>query len=235
MGELFKVDSLTKEYHSGAERIQALKEVSVSLHTGDYLAIVGSSGAGKSTLLHILGGLDSPTKGQVLFKGRDIYKMKDKELSLWRNKHIGFVFQFYHLIEELNVLENITLALNLNKRKYSLKTIEDLLEYLGIEERKKAFPSQLSGGQRQRVAFARALVGDPEVILCDEPTGNLDKDSQEKVIALLDKLNKEKNKTIVLVTHNLELAKCAKNRLFIKDGEIRGVRDEGLFERKTGR
>lgn len=221
MSELFKVNSLTKEYYSGQEKIRALKGLSLSLDSGDYLAIVGPSGAGKSTLLHSLGGLDSPTRGQVFFKGKNIYKMKDKELSIWRNMHIGFVFQFYHLIEELNILENITLALDLNRRKYSLKTIEDLLKYLGIEDRKRAFPSQLSGGQRQRVAFARALVNDPEVILCDEPTGNLDKDSQEKVVALLDKLNKEKNKTVILVTHNLELAKCAKERLFIKDGEIK--------------
>ena len=221
MSEIFKVNFLTKEYHSGQERIQALNEVSISLDSGDYLAIVGPSGAGKSTLLHSLGGLDSPTKGQVLFKGRNIYKMKDKELSIWRNKHIGFVFQFYHLIDELNILENITLARDLNRRKYSLKIIEDLLKYLGIEDRKKAFPSQLSGGQKQRVAFARALVNDPEVILCDEPTGNLDRESQEKVVALLAKLNKEKNKTIILVTHNLELAKCAKDKIFIKDGEIR--------------
>jgi len=222
MSELFKVNSLTKVYRSGEEKIYALKELSLSLDAGDYLAIVGPSGAGKSTLLHTLGGLDFPTAGQVLFKGRNVYKMKDKELSIWRNKHIGFVFQFYHLIDELNILENITLALDLNRRKYSLKTIEDLLKYLGIEDRKKAFPSQLSGGQRQRVAFARALVNDPEVILCDEPTGNLDKDSQEKIVALLDKLNKEKNKTIILVTHNLELAKCAKESVFIKDGEIGG-------------
>jgi len=220
MSELFKVNSLTKEYRSGGETVHALKDVTVSLNSGDYLAIIGHSGAGKTTLLHTLGGLDSPTGGQVLFKGRNIYKMKDKELSVWRNKHIGFVFQFYHLIDELNVLENITLALELNRRKYSLKTIEDLLEYLGIDDKQKAFPSQLSGGQKQRVAFARALVNDPEVILCDEPTGNLDKDSQERVVSLLDKLNKEKNKTIVLVTHNLELAKCAKDRIFIKDGEV---------------
>ena len=220
MSDLFKVDCLTKEYRSGQETIQALKNVSVSLNSGDYLAIVGPSGAGKSTLLHSLGGLDSPTKGQVLFKGRNIYKIKDKELSIWRNKHIGFVFQFYHLIDELNVFENITLAQHLNKRKYSLKTIEDLLKYLGIEDRRRAFPSQLSGGQKQRVAFARALVNDPEVILCDEPTGNLDKESQGKIVSLLDKLNKEKNKTIVLVTHNLELAKYAKRSLFIKDGCI---------------
>ncbi|MCK4912862.1 MAG: ABC transporter ATP-binding protein [Candidatus Omnitrophica bacterium] len=220
MSELFKVNSLTKEYCSGQETVHALKEVTISLDSGDYLAIIGHSGAGKTTLLHTLGGLDHPTKGQVLFKGRNIYKMRDKELSIWRNKHIGFVFQFYHLIDELNVLENITLALDLNRRKYSLKTIEDLLEYLGIENKKKAFPSQLSGGQKQRVAFARALVNDPEVILCDEPTGNLDKESQERVVSLLDKLNKEKNKTIILVTHNSELAKCAKDRIFIKDGEI---------------
>ena len=220
MSELFKVSYLTKEYVNGTESIHALREVSISLNSGDYLAIVGPSGAGKSTLLHSLGGLDSPTRGQILFKGRDIYKMKDKELSIWRNKHIGFVFQFYHLIEELNVLENITLALDLNRRKYSLKTTEDLLKYLGIEDKKKAFPSQLSGGQKQRVALARALVNDPEVILCDEPTGNLDKDSQEKVITLFDRLNREKNKTIILVTHNLELAKCAKEKVFIKDGEI---------------
>ena len=220
MSELFKVSYLTKEYVNGTESIHALREVSISLNSGDYLAIVGPSGAGKSTLLHSLGGLDSPTRGQILFKGRDIYKMKDKELSIWRNKHSGFVFQFYHLIEELNVFENITLALDLNRRKYSLKTTEDLLKYLGIEDKKKAFPSQLSGGQKQRVALARALVNDPEVILCDEPTGNLDKDSQEKVITLFDRLNREKNKTIILVTHNLELAKCAKEKVFIKDGEI---------------
>lgn len=220
MNELFKLNSLTKEYYSGEGRVRALKGVSLALNPGDYLAIVGPSGAGKSTLLHSLGGLDSPTRGQVLFRGRNIYKMSDKELSIWRNRHIGFAFQFYHLIDELNVLENITLALNLNRRKYSLKTIEDLLKYLGIGDKKGAFPSQLSGGQKQRVAFARALVNDPEVILCDEPTGNLDKDAQDKVVALLNNLNKEKNKTIVLVTHNLELANCAKERLFIKTGEI---------------
>ncbi len=220
MSELFKLESVTKTYYSGTESIQALKSLSLALFPGDYLAIVGPSGAGKSTLLHTLGGLDYPSRGKVLFKGRDIYKMKDKELSLWRGKHIGFVFQFYHLIEELNVFENITLTRNLNKKKYSLKMIEELLKYLGIGDRKGAFPSQLSGGQRQRVAFARALANDPEIILCDEPTGNLDKDSQTRIVALLDRLNKEKNKTIILVTHNLELAKCAKRSLFIRDGEL---------------
>ena len=221
MNELFRVESLTKAYRNGGETIKALDGVSLSFYSGDYLAVVGPSGAGKSTLLHTLGGLDYPTAGRVFFKGRDVYKMSDKELSLWRNRHIGFVFQFYHLIEELNILENITLALNLNKKKYSLKIIEELLKYLGIADRMKAFPSQLSGGQKQRVAFARALVSDPEVILCDEPTGNLDKDSQDKIVTLLDKLNKEKNIAIVLVTHNLELAKRAKRIMFIEDGEVK--------------
>ena len=221
MNELFRVESLIKTYHNGQELTKALNGVSLSLYPGDYLAIVGPSGAGKSTLLHTLGGLDYPTAGRVFFEGRDVYKMKDKELSLWRSKNIGFVFQFYHLIEELNILENVTLALNLNKKKYSLKTIEKLLEYLGIADKMKVFPSQLSGGQRQRAAFARALINEPNVILCDEPTGNLDKNSQEKIIALLDKLNKEKNITVILVTHNLEIAKCAKRIMFIEDGGVK--------------
>ncbi|MCK4519654.1 MAG: ABC transporter ATP-binding protein [Candidatus Omnitrophica bacterium] len=221
MNELFRVESLIKTYHNGQELTKALNGVSLSLYPGDYLAIVGPSGAGKSTLLHTLGGLDCPTTGRVFFEGRDVYRMKDKELSLWRSKNIGFVFQFYHLIEELNILENVTLALNLNKKKYSLKTIEKLLEYLGIADKMKVFPSQLSGGQRQRAAFARALINEPNVILCDEPTGNLDKNSQEKIIALLDKLNKEKNITVVLVTHNLEIAKCAKRIMFIEDGGVK--------------
>ena len=170
MNELFRVESLTKAYHSGQGLTKALSGVSLSLYPGDYLAVVGPSGAGKSTLLHVLGGLDYPTGGRVFFEGRDVYKMKDKELSSWRSNNIGFVFQFYHLIEELNILENVTLALSLNKKKYSLKTIEKLLEYLGIADKMKAFPSQLSGGQRQRVAFARALINDPNFILCDEPT-----------------------------------------------------------------
>lgn len=221
MNELFRVESLIKTYHNGQGLTKALNGVSLSLYPGDYLAIVGPSGAGKSTLLHTLGGLDCPTAGRVFFEGRDVYRMKDKELSLWRSKNIGFVFQFYHLIEELNILENVTLALNLNKKKYSLKTIEKLLEYLGIADKMKVFPSQLSGGQRQRAAFARALINEPNVILCDEPTGNLDKNSQEKIIALLDKLNKEKNITVVLVTHNLEIAKCAKRIMFIEDGGVK--------------
>lgn len=220
MEKLIELESATKIY-KGAVPVTALQDISLSLEAGDYYAIVGPSGAGKSTLLHIMGGLDRPTNGGVSFKGKNLYKMRDKELALWRNKTVGFVFQFYHLIEELNVLENITIAAFRQKRKSSLKRAQELLQYLGIAQRLGFFPSQLSGGEKQKVALARALINDPEVILCDEPTGNLDKDSQTKVVELLSKLNNEMKKTIVLVTHNLDLAKEAKEVVFIEGGYIK--------------
>lgn len=220
MNSLLEVVSLTKVYHNGREEVAALREISFSLREEDYLAIVGPSGAGKSTLLHIMGGLDIPTKGKVLFKEKDIYQKKDKSLASWRNKSIGFVFQFYHLIEELNVLENIAIAAHMRLGKSSFKKSEELLKYLGIAERGSFFPSQLSGGEKQKVAIARALINEPDIILCDEPTGNLDKDSQDRVVELIERLNKEKKKTIVLVTHNLELAKRAKRMITLKSGEL---------------
>jgi ABC-type lipoprotein export system ATPase subunit len=220
MSNLLEAVSLTKVYHNGRENVVAVKNISLSFGHQDYLAIVGPSGAGKSTLLHIMGGLDIPSEGRILFNGGDIYRKKDKELAHWRNKTIGFVFQFYHLIEELNVLENIAIAAPFSARKTSLKKAQELLEYLNISGRAQFFPSQLSGGEKQKVAIARALVNDPEVVLCDEPTGNLDRDSQDRVVELLEKLNREREKTIVIVTHNLELAKKAKRTVFIKAGEL---------------
>ena len=220
MNDLIGVNSLTKVYHNGRENVHAVHNVSFTLSAQDYVAIIGPSGAGKSTLLHIVGGLETPTSGQVTFKGEDIYQMKEKHLAHWRNATVGFVFQFYHLIEELNVLENVALAAYLAKRKSSLKRAQELLEYLGIEERRNFFPSQLSGGEKQKTAIARALINNPEVILCDEPTGNLDVDSANKVMHLLEELNREKKKTIILITHNLELAKRAKRVIHIKAGAI---------------
>lgn len=222
MSNLIDTVLVTKVYRNGVEKVFAVKDVSLSLKEEDWIAIVGPSGAGKSTLLHIIGGLEIPTKGEVIFNNKSIYKMKDKALSLWRNSRVGFVFQFFHLIEELSVLENVAVASfeELN-RKSSLKKAQELLKYLGIEERESFSPSQLSGGEKQKVAIARALINDPQIILCDEPTGNLDKDSQTKVIELLEELNKEKKKTIVLVTHNLELAKRAKKVVLMETGELR--------------
>ena len=221
MSELVKLKSVTKIYE-GAKPVVALDEASFSVGKGEYCALVGPSGAGKSTFLHIMGGLDRPTRGEVIFNDKDMYKMSDKELASWRNDTVGFVFQFYHLIEELNVLENIAIASFKRGIKSSFKRADELLQYLGIAERAQFFPSQLSGGEKQRVAIARALINDPQVVLCDEPTGNLDKDSRAKVTELLDTLNREMGKTVILVTHNLELAKRANRVLFIEAGKIKG-------------
>lgn len=219
MNELINLIDVTKVY-GNAKPVIALREISMSIEAGDYYAVVGPSGAGKSTLLHIMGGLDRPTNGEVLFKGKDMYQIKDRELASWRNKTVGFVFQFYHLIEELNVLENVAIAAFRGERKSSFKRAEELLKYLGIDGRAEAFPSQLSGGEKQRIAIARALINDPQVVLCDEPTGNLDKESQLRVMDLLANLNKDMGKTIVLVTHNLELAQRAEKIVSIKSGKM---------------
>ena len=219
MNNLIDLNSVSKIYKNARE-VVAIKRVSISIKDRDFLAITGPSGSGKSTLLHVMGGLEPPTKGKVLFADKNLYQMPQAEISTWRNKRVGFIFQFYHLIEELDVRENLLAATFFKRQKYSLKRAEKLLKYLGIEDKMKAFPSQLSGGEKQRVAIARALMNDPQILLCDEPTGNLDYESQEAVAALLDKLNKEEHKTIILVTHNLDLAKRAKSTLFIKNGEI---------------
>lgn len=228
-GNLLEVVSVTKTYHNGRENVCALRDVSLSLREGDYLAIAGPSGAGKSTLLHVMGGLDSPTKGNIFFQGKDVYRLKDEKLALWRSRTVGFVFQFYHLIEELSVLENVALPAFLKeRRKSSLKSALVLLKYLGISSRQNFFPSQLSGGEKQKVALARALINDPQILLCDEPTGNLDKDSQTAVVGLLEQLNKERRKTIVVVTHNLELAGRAKMIVYIKEGQVSGGENENI-------
>ncbi len=220
MKNLIQLTGVSKTFHNGQEEVSALKNINLTLEQQDYLAIVGPSGAGKSTLLHIMGGLDMPSKGSISSSDKDIYVMKESERALWRNKVVGFVFQFYHLIEELNVLENVAVSALRESRKSAFKKAEKLLEYLEIAGRKNFFPSQLSGGEKQKVALARALINEPEIILCDEPTGNLDKYSQDRVVELFEKLNKEKAKTVVIVTHNLELAKRAKKVIILKNGEI---------------
>jgi len=209
MNKVLEFKSVYKSYQDVNNKTVALEDVNFSIESGEYLAIVGPSGAGKSTLLHIMGGLDKPSKGEVSFRDENIFGLSDHKVSLWRNKHVGFIFQFYHLIEELSILENVAMpAFLLNsKRKKSFKKAEKLLEYLGIADKINSVPSQLSGGQKQKVAVARALINDADLILCDEPTGSLDEDSASKVLSLIDLLNKKDKKTIVVVTHDLELAK----------------------------
>ncbi|MBD3265011.1 MAG: ATP-binding cassette domain-containing protein [Candidatus Omnitrophica bacterium] len=221
MAHILDIYGLSKNYRSGNQLVQALRNINFEVSEAEYVSIVGPSGVGKSTFLHLLGGLDVPTGGRVMFRGRDIFGLNDKQRSLWRGKHIGFVFQFFHLIEELNVIENIQIGAGSFRRKYTFKKAQELLEYLDIVERAHFFPSQLSGGEKQKVALARALMNDPEVILCDEPTGNLDRDSQSKVSSLLKSLNREKKKCIVLVTHNPDLAGEADRVFYMRDGRIR--------------
>lgn len=220
MGKIIELKTVTKIFKSGASKVFALNEVQFSVDRGQYITVVGPSGSGKSTFLHVLGGLEEPTKGSVFSDGIDIYKIGDKKLSFWRNTTVGFVFQFYHLIEELNVFENIAIAAFRSPRKSTFKRVEELLQYLGIEKRRKFYPSQLSGGERQKVAIARALVNHPGILLCDEPTGNLDSQSQEKVVEFLARLNKEQGTTIVLVTHNLKVAAKGKARFALVEGQL---------------
>ncbi|MDD5043983.1 MAG: ABC transporter ATP-binding protein [Candidatus Omnitrophica bacterium] len=219
---MLEAKDLRKVYKNGAKELPVLKGISFKVRHGEIVSIVGPSGAGKSTLLHILGGLDKPTQGAVSLGGSDIYRLADKELALIRNEKIGFVFQFYHLFSEFNVLENILLPAMCSRAKIKGTGLEEkaetLLKHVGLEKRKTHLPSELSGGEQQRVAIARALINSPEILFCDEPTGNLDSKTGNEVVEMLKKLNKENNMTIVLVTHNEEVAKIAGTRLYLKDG-----------------
>ena len=219
---------VTKTYQVGGESLDVLRGVDLQVHEGEVLAIVGSSGAGKSTLLHVLGLLDRPSKGEVFFRGRSIGDARASERATLRLHHIGFVFQFYHLIHELSALENVLLSRMmdastlewLGRRKAEHRRAADVLETLGLGARMKHRPSQLSGGERQRVAIARAMVSDPDVLLCDEPTGNLDEKTAEEIIEVLFNLREETGKTMVLVTHDLELAARADRSVTLHKGVI---------------
>jgi len=211
--------NIHKIYYQGKSRIEALKDIDIEAEKGQSILIVGPSGAGKSTLLHILGGLDSPTIGEVQFNGLDLYALKDKERAKIRNEKLGFIFQFYHLLSEFTALENVMLPAIL-KGKSSKKRAEELLEMVGLKDRMKHRPFELSGGEAQRVAIARALINNPDLILCDEPTGNLDSDTGSLIYKMLWRINKEENKTLIVVTHN-EVMREDFNKIYhIKDGEM---------------
>ncbi len=224
---LIQTNHLTKIYGSGDNALRALDGVSLSIERGEFVAVVGSSGSGKSTLLHLLGGIDIPTGGTVTIDGTDLYSLSPDPLTVFRRRYIGFVFQSYNLIPGLNVWENVVLPMGLDKLKADPEETEQLLFTLGIYEKRYALPSQLSGGQQQRVAIARALATKPHIVLADEPTGNLDSKTSLEVMLLLEKLNRELSQTIVMITHNEELAQITSRRIRIEDGRIISDSGEG--------
>ena len=218
--EILRVENLNKVYGKGTTEVKALDNVSFKVDKGEFVAIVGASGSGKSTLLHLIGGVDRPTSGKVFINGKDIYQYNDDELAIFRRREIGLIYQFYNLIPILNVEENITLPLKLDCREVDEQKLNELLKILGIENRRMHLPNELSGGQQQRTSIGRALITNPAIVLADEPTGNLDSKSSDEIVELLKKSNKEYNQTIIMITHNMEIAKCADRILRIEDGKI---------------
>ena len=219
---MIELENITKTYRMGEETIHALSNIDLTIAEGEFVALVGPSGSGKSTLLHIIGGLDSPTSGKVTINGQDLSQASDKELSRYRNRSVGFVFQTFNLHPTYNALENVALPLIFSRmpRPERLKLAREALETVGLAERASHHPNQLSGGERQRVSIARALVVQPKLILADEPTGNLDSKNGNRIIELLSRLNKEKGITLLLVTHDLDVASNAPRALFLRDGVI---------------
>ncbi len=218
--EILRVENLSKIYGKGQTQVKALDNVSFKVDKGEFVAIVGASGSGKSTLLHLIGGVDRPTSGKVLIDGKDIYKYNDDELAIFRRRQVGLIYQFYNLIPILNVEENITLPLSLDNRDINKQKLDELIKVLGLESRRKHLPNELSGGQQQRTSIGRAMITNPAIILADEPTGNLDSKASDEIVALLKKSNKDYKQTIVMITHNMEIAKCADRIIKIEDGKI---------------
>ncbi|MDQ0175255.1 ABC transporter ATP-binding protein [Bacillus chungangensis] len=222
MNSVIQVENMTKSFKIGSEQVDVLKGINLSIEKGEFVSIMGPSGSGKSTLLYLMGGLDKPSSGQVKIKGKEISIMKDKEESLVRRKDIGFVFQFYNLIPNFNVEDNIILPILLDgkKQKNYRKKLDKVIEVVGLSERRKHTPKELSGGQQQRVAIARALMNDPEIILADEPIGNLDSKTGYEIMDLFREINKEKGHTIIQVTHSEEAAAYGNRTIFLKDGKL---------------
>ena len=218
--EILRVENLTKIYGKDAAQVVALDHVSFSVEKGEFVAIVGESGSGKSTLLHLIGGVDRPTSGKVFIDGKDIFGFDDDKLAIFRRRQVGLIYQFYNLIPILNVEENVMLPLSLDNRTVDKETLDNLLKMLGLDNRRTHLPNELSGGQQQRTSIGRALITNPTLILADEPTGNLDSKSSDEIVALLKKSNKELKQTIIMITHNPEIAKIADRIIKIEDGKI---------------
>jgi len=220
--EILKVEHLSKYYGKGTTEVKALDDVSFTVEKGEFIAIIGASGSGKSTLLHLIGGVDRPSSGKVFIEGEDIFNLSDDNLAIFRRRQVGLVYQFYNLLPILNVEENITLPVELDGKQVDKKELDDLLMTLGLAERRKHLPNELSGGQQQRTSIGRAMINHPAIILADEPTGNLDSKASEEIIELLKLSNKKYNQTIIMITHNLELAEAADRIIKLEDGKIVG-------------
>lgn len=222
--EILKVENLTKVYGKKDTKVIALDNVSFSVEKGEFVAIVGASGSGKSTLLHMMGGVDRPTSGKVYIDGEDIYTLNNDKLAIFRRRQVGLIYQFYNLIPILDVVENITLPCSLDEKKVDQKRLNDLLKMLGLSDRKNHLPNELSGGQQQRVSIGRAIINNPAIVLADEPTGNLDSKSSREIIDLLKLSNKKYNQTLIMITHDENIALEADRVITIADGKI--VKDE---------
>lgn len=218
--EILKVEHLVKQYGKGDNAVLAVNDISFSVEQGEFVAIVGSSGSGKSTLLHLIGGVDRPTSGKVYIQGEDIYSLNSDKIAIFRRRQVGLIYQFYNLIPILNVKENITLPCELDGRTPDKSELDELINTLGLKDRVSHLPNQLSGGQQQRVSIGRALINHPAILLADEPTGNLDSRSSDEIVELLKLSNQKYKQTIVMITHNLEIAKIADRILRIEDGRL---------------
>lgn len=226
--EILRAENLTKIYGTGENQVVALDHVSFSVNKGEFLAIIGPSGSGKSTLLHILGGVDTPTSGKVYMEGTDVYAQKEEQLAIFRRRQVGLIYQFYNLIPVLDVVENMTLPVLMDGRRVNGERLRELLNVLGLTARQKNLPNQLSGGQQQRVSIGRALMNAPSVVLADEPTGNLDSRNSQEIVELLKQSNRKYGQTLVIITHDENIALQADRVIAIEDGKI--VRDERIRE-----
>ena len=222
--EILRVENLTKVYGKGENEVRALDGVSFSVEKGEFVAIIGPSGSGKSTLLHILGAVDEPSSGKVFMDGKDVFKQNEEQLAIFRRRQVGLVYQFYNLIPVLDVVENITLPVQLDGRKVNRERLRDMVALLGLHGREKHLPNQLSGGQQQRVSIGRALMNSSSVVLADEPTGNLDSKNSQEIMELLKKSNRKYNQTLIMITHDENIALQADRIIAIEDGRI--TRDE---------
>ena len=226
--EILKIENICKTYGKGENQVKALDDVSFSVNSGEFIAIIGASGSGKSTLLHIIGGVDKPTSGKVYMNGQDVYAQSDEQLAIFRCRQVGLIYQFYNLIPVLNVTENITLPVLMDKQKVNQDRFNELLNTLNLVGRENHLPNQLSGGQQQRVSIGRALMNAPSVVLADEPTGNPDSKNSQEIIELLKISNKKYNQTLIIITHDENIALQADRIIAIEDGKI--IRDEVTYK-----